>query len=257
MVAVLMLAIFIYSIIAKPEYRLINSIAHVFMPIVNGVGDLITWPVRVGGNLIQKIHKISNLEQENDELRTRLEQALANKNECDIAILENRRLNYEIDTRHTIGFDTIVADIVFDNSAMNHETFLINRGINDGVAAGMVVVSFNNVMVGIVIDAGGDFARVRTLTDANTNIAVRVAGSDVYGFLHGDGSNTPTIGFFSDPKFHGDAGVKIVTSNISGILPSNVYVGQMQNESEVAVQSSGELSRVMVLKFNSNGEKYK
>ena len=82
-----MLAIFIYSIIAKPEYRLINSIAHVFMPIVNGVGDLITWPVRVGGNLIQKIHKISNLEQENDELRTRLEQALANKNECDIAIL--------------------------------------------------------------------------------------------------------------------------------------------------------------------------
>ena len=256
-VAVLLPAIFIYVIVAKPEYRITNSIAHFVMPIVNGIGDLITWPVRVGGNMVQKIHKISNLEQENDELRARLEQALATKTECEVAILENRRLNYEIDTRHTIGYDTVVADIVFDNSALNHETFLVNRGTDDGVEPGMIVVSFNNVMVGVVIDAGADFARVRSLTDANTNIAVRIAGSDVYGFLHGDGSNTPTIGFFSDPKFIGAAGVKVVTSNISGVLPSNIYVGQMQNESEVAVQSPRELSRVMVLKFNTDMGKYK
>lgn len=256
-VAVLLPTIFIYAIVAKPEYRITNAIAHVTMPIVNGIGDLVTWPVRVGGNLVRKIHKISNLEQENDELRTRLEAALATKTECEVAILENRRLNYEMDTRYTIGYDTVVADIVFDNSAINHETFLVNRGTNDGVTPGMVVVSFNNIMVGVVIDAASDFARVRALTDANTNIAVRVAGSDVYGFMHGDGSNTPTIGFFSDPKFHGDAGVKIVTSNISGILPSNIYVGQMRNETEVSVQSPGELSRVMILKFNTNEGKYK
>lgn len=256
-VAVLLPAIFVYVIVAKPEYRITNSIAHMVMPIVNGIGDLVTWPVRAGGNMVRKIHKISNLEQENDELRTRLDQALATKTECDIAILENRRLNYEMDIRHTIGYETIVADIIFDNSAMNHETFLVNRGTNDGVASGMIVVSFNNVMVGMVIDAGGDFARVRTLKDTNTNIAVRVAGSDVYGFLRGDGSNTPNIGFFSDPKFHGDTGVKIVTSNISGILPSNIYVGQMKNETDVVVQSPSELSRVMILKFNTNEGKYK
>ncbi|MBO7508950.1 MAG: rod shape-determining protein MreC [Alphaproteobacteria bacterium] len=256
-VAVLLPAILIYVIIAKPEYRVVNGISHVIVPVVNGLGDLVTWPVRVGGNLVQKIHKISKLEQENEELRARLDAALANKTDCDVAILENRRLNYEIDTKHTIGYDTVIADVMFDNSAIGHETFLINRGRNDGIERGMVVVSFNNVMVGVVIDAGADFARVRSLTDSNTNIAVRVAGSDVYGFLRGNGSNTPTIGFFSDPKFHGANGVKIVTSNISGILPSNVYVGQMKNESDVLVQSGGELSRVMVLKFNSDEGKYR
>lgn len=256
-VAVLLPVAAVYFVVARPEFKILDGITHAVMPIFHGIGNVITWPVRAGGNLMRTVYNISNLEQENEELRARLATALMTKTECDVAIHENKRLAYELGVKQASGYNTVIADIMFDNSAVGHETFLINRGTRDGVSAGMIVVSFNNAMMGIVIDSGTDFARVRALGDSGTNIAVRVAGSDVYGFLRGNGSDTPTIGFFSDPKFQPAPGIKIVTSNISGVLPPNVFVGTMQNEADVEVNSPGEQSRVMVLKFNTNEGKYK
>lgn len=256
-VAAVLPFVFVYIVVAKPDYRIMNGLAHIAMPIVNGAGDLVTWPIRAGGKIIKKVSKISNLEQENEELRARLDQALADKNRCDIALLENQELERELDIVRNTPYASVVADVVFDNSALHHGTFLVNRGARDGIEAGMVVVSFDNTLAGIVIDAAPSFARVRSLIDSNTNIAVRVAGSEVYGFLSGNGSDTPTIGFFNDHKFQPDAGVKLVTSGISGVLPPDIFVGKMKNDSGVDVMTPRELSRVMVLKFNSDKNTYK
>lgn len=256
-VAAILPFVFIYIVVAKPDYRIMNGAAHIALPIANAVGDLVTWPIRAGGNIVKRVQKISNLEQENEELRARLDQALIDKNKCDIALLENQELERELDIVRNNPYASVVADVIFDNSALHHGTFLINRGTHDGIVPGMVVVSFDNTLAGIVIDSGTNFARVRSLIDSNTNIAVRVAGSEVYGFLGGNGSNTPTIGFFSDPKFQPSGGIKLVTSGISGVLPPDIFVGTMKNDSDVDVVTPRELSRVMVLKFNSDENKYK
>lgn len=256
-VAAILPFIFIYIIVAKPDYRIVNGVTHVVFPVVNAIGDLVTWPIRVGGNIVKWANKISNLEQENEELRARLNMALTDKTKCDIALLENQKLEHELDIVHTSPYASIVADVIFDNSAIHHGTFMINRGTRDGVAPGMVVTSMDNTLVGVVIDSGAHFARVRSLIDSNTNIAVRIAGSDVYGFMHGNGSDTPTIGFFSDHEFQATSGIKLVTSGISGVLPPDIFVGLMKNDSDVDVISPGELSRVMVLKFNTDTDKYK
>ena len=247
----------IYLIVAKPDYRMMNGAAHVMMPIADGFGDFITWPLRTGGRFFRKIHDISKLEQENEELRAMLQNELSKNQDCDIAILENQKLAHELDVKHNSNFENIVADVILDNSALNHETFMINRGYSDGIEPGMAVISVENTLVGTIIDAGKDFSRVRALTDSNTNIAVRIAGSEVYGFIHGNGLSNPTIGFFSDPKFQPSSGVKLLTSSISGILPPNIYVGTMLNTSEVDVITPGKVSRVMVLKFNTDQGKYK
>ena len=200
--AVLLPVLFIYIMVAKPDYRVMNGLAHIVLPVAHGVGDIITWPVRLGGRLIKNIHNISNLEQENEELRARLDQALAEKNACDFAIIENQKLAQELDVVRSNDYPSIVADVFFDNSVLHHGTFMINRGTNDGVNRGMVVTSFDNKLAGIIIDSGAEFSRVRGLTDSNTNIAVRIAGSDVYGFMSGNGSSTPTIGFFLHTTKH-------------------------------------------------------
>ncbi len=256
-VAAILPFIFVYIVVAKPDYRVINAVAHIAMPVVDGIGDLITWPVRAGGNIVKRVHDISNLEQENEELRARLDMALADKNNCDIALLENQKLERELDIVKNTPYAAVVADVIFDNSALHHGTFMINRGSRDGVAPGMVVVSFDNTLAGIVIDTAAHFARVRSLIDSNTNIAVRIAGSEVYGFLAGNGSNTPSIGFLSDHKFQTARGVKLVTSGISGVLPPDIFVGTMKDDSDVDVLTPRELSRVMVLKFNSDQDNYK
>ena len=256
-VAALLPIMLIYIVVAKPDYKIINGTAHIFLPVANAVGDFFTWPIRAGGNLIRNIRDISNLKQENEELRTRLDMALATKNECDVALLENQRLARELDVKRNIDYETVIADVILDNTAINHGTFLIDRGTSDGVKQGMVVVSFDNTMVGTVMDTGAHYSRVRALNDSDTNIAVRVAGSDIYGFLRGNGSANPTIGFFNDTQFQGGAGIKLLTSSISGVLPPGIFVGTMQNKTDVDVLSPSELSSVMVLKFNVNQENYK
>ena len=246
--------LFIYIMIAKPDYRIMNALAHVVLPVANVMGDVITWPIRVVGDMFENLHELSTLRAENAELRVRLDEAMATKNACDVSIAENRKMQNEIGLVQQIPHKTVIADVIHDNRALHHNTFLINRGTNDGIAPGMVVISPSNQFAGTIVDAGSGFARVRAVTDSDTNIAVRIAGYEVYGFLSGNGSSTPTIGFFSDPNFRAAADLSLVTSNISGVLPADIYVGKMKNDTDVNVLQPGTLSRVIVLQYDTDSE---
>lgn len=246
----------IYVMVAKPDYTIMRAMGHVVVPVFSAVGDAVTWPIRAVGNIFDNIAELSNLRDENEELRAQLDALRANKNMCDVAIAENQKLARELDMVNSQPYDAVLADVQYDNRAFGHHTFLINRGAGRGIEPGMVVVSPDNTLAGIVVDAGVNFARVRALTDADANIAVRVVGSEVYGFLQGNGTSMPTMGFFSDPQFQPDSGVKLVTSNISGVLPGGIIVGQMVNDKDVKVVNPKRLSRVMVLKFDAV-DKYK
>jgi len=240
----------IYILIAKPDYALMNGLAHVVLPVANFVGDVITWPIRAVGKSTDWVRETSNLRSENKMLREKLDAAMANKYTCDIALMENKKLEHEIDIKRASPYATVIADIKFDDSVFHHNNFLINRGKNSGVYTGMVVVSFENRLIGVITDCGTHFCRVRALTDSDSNIAIRVVGSDVSGFLHGNGKTGASVGFFSDTQFTGRQGLKIITSNISGILPSGIYIGDMIDDTRVDVLQPNQNSRVMVLKYN-------
>ena len=246
--------LFTYIMIAKPDYRVMNGLAHVVLPVAHGVGDLITWPVRVAARGVTNMRDLSRIRAENEELRAALDAAMQRSHECDIAIAENQHLIQQLDIVTQSPRGAIVADVTHDAGAFNHATLFINRGMRDGVAPGMAVVSMDNSLIGIVLDAGAHFARVRTLTDSDINIAVRVVGSEVYGFLAGNGSHKPSMGFFSDPEFQAAAGIKLVTSNISGVLPAGIFVGTMVNSRDVEIVSPDVMSRVMVLQFDADNE---
>lgn len=255
--AMVLPVLFIYIMVAKPDYHLMNALGHVVVPVAGWIGDIVTWPIRTIGATIDGIAEISSLRAENEELRARLDAALINKNACDVAIEENKKLGRELDLVNAQPRDTLIADIIHDNSALGHNTYIINRGITDGIDKGMVVVTTDMVLAGIVIDVSGHFSRVRALTDTDTNIAVRVVGSEVYGFMTGNGSSKPTMGFFSDPEFQASHGLKLITSNISGVLPSGLVVGEMIDDTYVNVVSPSRLSRVMVLKFDTHKNEYR
>ncbi len=246
--------LFIYIMIAKPDYALMNGLAHIVLPVANWVGDVITWPVRAIGNGIENVRELANLRTENEELRAQLDAALRNKNACDVAIAENQKLTQELNIVQSYQNGAIVADVIYDNTAFHHSTFFINKGAQHGLKKGMVVVSTDGHLVGIIFDVASRFSRVRALTDTNTNIAVRIAGTDVYGFLQGNGSNTPTVGLFSDPGFQPTPGLKLVTSNISGILPNGISVGEIIENTDVRIVTPNTLSRVIVLDFDGTKE---
>ena len=240
--------------IAKPDYKIMNGLAHIVLPVANVVGDVITWPVRAMGNVLRDLNELSNLRTENAELRSRLDDALSNKYKCDIAVAENDSLVRQMGIIKKSPQRTVIADVIHENRVLHHNTFIINRGKTDGVDSGMVVVSPSNQFAGVIIDAGENFARVRAVTDSETNIAVHVAGYEVYGFLSGNASRSPTVGLFSDPQFKSAPGLTLVTSNISGVLPHGIFVGTTKKGAYVDVLQPGTLSRVIVLQFDRASE---
>ena len=247
--------LFIYVMIAKPDYKLMNAAAHVVVPIAHGVGDIITWPVRVVGNTVVNIRELANARAENEELRARLDAALAGRDACNIAMAENQRLNRELDTVRSQPQRAIIADIIHDASAFNHNTFFVSRGADDNISAGMVVVSMDGRFIGVITDVAATYARVRTIADAASNIAVRIVGADVYGFVQGGGGRA-RLDLLSDPAFQPAKGNVLVTSNISGILPAGIVVGTIGADGDIVVTNPKSLSRVMILKFDGQN-KYK
>lgn len=245
--------IIIYIMIAKPDYALMNAMSHVVVPVARWTGGVITWPIRAAANVAGNVRELSYLRAENAELRDALDAARARMSGCDIAIAENQKLNRELDIVRATPSGAVVADVTHDPGAFNNATIFINRGTRDGVKPGMVVVSMDNSLVGIVADTGTGFAKVRTLADSDINIAVRIAGSEVYGFLTGNGSRRPVVGLFSDPEFQPTPGIKLVTSNISGVLPGGIFVGSLDADMDANVIDAGALSRVMVLMFDDGG----
>lgn len=246
----------IYIMIDKPDYKIMNGLAHIVLPVANWVGDGVSWPIRAIGNMAGGIRQLSEIKTENKNLRIKLDEALKNQNICQVAISENQKLNKELDIVGDYQSGTIVADIIHDNAILHHNTFFIDKGSNAEIQPGQIVISFNGMLVGIVSDVASDFARVRALNDLKSNIPVRIAGSEVYGFLRGNGTDNPKIGFFSDPEFQPTKDLRLISSKIGGILPDGIFIGTMENESEVKILNPGEISRVMILKFGGQN-KYK
>ncbi|MDR1337472.1 MAG: rod shape-determining protein MreC [Rickettsiales bacterium] len=246
----------IYVMIDKPDYKIIGAMSHIVLPAANWVGDVVSWPIRAVASGVAGIRELSNLRGENEELRAKLDQALRMRNECGVAISENQRLARELDMVRASPQKAVAALVSYNNDAFHHSTFFIDKGARAGIEPGMAVVSFDGRLAGIVIDAGPTFAKVRSLTDSKSNIPVRVAGSEVYGFLQGSGSGDPTMGFFSDPEFQPTRGLKLVTSNIRGVLPDGIIVGEMSNSTDASVLRPTRMSSVMVLQFDGK-DKYK
>ena len=65
------------------------------------------------------------------------------------------------------------------------------------------------------------------------------------------------MGFFSDPEFQPTKGLKLLTSNISGVLPAGLIVGEMIDDTDVNVVSPKKLSRVLILKFDTHKNEYR
>ncbi len=256
LVAAVLPVFIVYILVGKPDYRIMNGVAHVVVPVGRAVGDLVTWPVRAVGRGIENLRDLSRIRSENEELRVRLDAALRNKNECEIAIVENLRLAQELGVSKSILQKTVITRIVADGAVFSHKNFLLDKGANSGIEPGMAVVDFENNLVGMVIDAGKNFSRVRGLSDAKSSVPVRIAGSEVYGFLGGNGTVYPRLDFISDPLFQVSEGLRLVTSGINGVLPDGIPVGVLRKNKSAQITDPGKSATVMVLGFDGK-ERYK
>lgn len=206
-------------------------------PIGKAVGQVIV-PMQKGLNKIGTAMNIRQmefqskeaLEEENKALKEQvalLEEQL-NRVALEQAELEQLRDLYSLDQTYD-SYEKVAANIVGKDTSNWFSTFIIDRGTNEGIEIGHNVIA-DGGLVGIVIDVGNNYAKVRSIIDDNSNVsAIDLNSSDnciVAGSLKAMNDRQQLlITDLRDADNNVAVGDQLVTSNISDIYLPNIPIG--------------------------------
>ncbi len=180
--ALLAVSLLLMAVSANPLVRdLQNGVAFAFKPfevaiegVANGVGSI--------GSAITEIDRIR---VENQALRAENERLQTENRAAAEARRENDALTSLLQLRQGLDFKTIPTAVIARESSEARRAVVIDRGSNDGVAVGQVIVAAGGSLAGRVVDVGADFARVVLISDSS---------STVIGQLLGTGSTGKVVG---------------------------------------------------------------
>lgn len=130
----------------------------------------------------------------------------------------------------TSSLPLIAATIVSKSFNKSQSTITINAGAGSGVKPGMPVIN-DQGLVGIIYSTSEDFSIARTLKNIDLKITVKDERSRVDGVMKWSGEDLVIIDV---PKTYDiETGDRIITSEISSIVPIPIPVGVVTGLSKV------------------------
>ena len=138
--------------------------------------------------------RYESLAAENAQLKSTIAQMEDVARQADAISRENERLRQALDLK-AAHEDYVLVDayIIGWSSSDFSNTFTINRGTDAGIAVNQVAITANGEVVGLVTQAGRNFAVVKTVLDSTLEISATIASSGYNGMVSGgyvDGSET-------------------------------------------------------------------
>lgn len=126
------------------------------------------------------------LEAENAALREKISQMEEDARLADSLAREIARLRQLLDLEPAKeGYDLVDAYIISWSTSDWSSTFTVNRGTNAGIQPGMCVITSNKEVVGLVVEAGPNYAIVKTVLDSTLEISAALASSGYSGMVQG------------------------------------------------------------------------
>ena len=159
-------------------------------------------PFRAIGNTITNqvekyysyMFRYEALSAENQALKSQISQMEDVARQADSVSRENQRLRalLELKTSHE-DYELVDAYIIGWSSTNWSNTFTINRGTTSGIEEGLCAITANGEVVGLVTEAGLNYAIVKTVLDSTLEISATIATSGYNGMVSGgyiDGHDT-------------------------------------------------------------------
>lgn len=224
--------------------------------VLPNVAGTIATPFRTAGTVIvNKIDEWTNyftefdaMKAENERLKKDLARLEADIRQAEYDREENKLLRELLELteqRRDLSFESA---LIVERDASNWARLLtVNKGTLSGIAVGDCVIDQYGNMVGIISEAGLNWATVRTLLDSETGIGAKVFRSGLNAVAQGDfalmNDERLSLGYLStDSDVMG--GDLIVTSGLGDYLPSGIVIGYVE---ELRTSDDG-LSRHAVIR---------
>lgn len=197
----------------------------IIVPFEKSIASIGQWMTGVQDSFQEK----EDLIQKNKELQTTVDTLTEQNNvllqdQAELARLEQL---YELDEEYT-DYPKVAARIISKNPGNWYDTFMINRGSNDGIRVDNNVIAGKG-LVGIVTEVGSNWATVRSIIDDSSNVSAMTVSTDDICVVEGDleliDEGKLRFSQLYDREDKVSVGERIVTSNISDKYVEGLFIG--------------------------------
>ena len=213
------------GVTSEPLAEAAGMIVVPFEKSINGIGS---WIGEISQTFQDKQELINKNQELQDAVDTLTEQNnILIQNQSELSRLQEL---YKLDEEYS-SYPKVAARIISKDPGNWYDTFMINRGSNDGIRVDNNVISGKG-LVGIVTEVGSNWATVRAIIDDSSYVSVMTVGTDDNCVVTGDlelideGKLRFSQLYDKDDKV--TVGERIVTSNISDKYVEGLFVGYVR-----------------------------
>ena len=178
-------------------------------------------------DVVTNYSDIRDLTRENDALRTENERLSGEVARLREEATRREQLERLLEVKGGLSDQQFLAASLLARAPSNlRQLIAIDRGSDDGIKAGMAVVTEGRTLVGTVTRVEGSHAWVALVTDVDSAVSALVLESRDQGVVSGGYSRQLAMEFVSQ-----DATVKegdtVVTSGLGGTYPAGFVIGKV------------------------------
>ena len=205
------------------------------IPLQQGINQIGGWL----GDMSDNFETLQQLRTENEKLQEQIDTLTTENSNLQEERYELERLRelYQLDQNYS-DYEKTAAHVIGKDSGNWFSTFTIDKGSDDGIAVDMNVMAGSG-LVGIVVDVGPSWAKVRSIIDDSSNVSGMVLSTSDRCIVSGDLSliDEGQIRFeqMENNENQVSVGDQIVTSYISDRYLQGILIGYV---SEVTVDSN-------------------
>lgn len=181
------------------------------------------WPFRQAAKVWDRYVALVGVSKENESLRRRLAELEMETTRLKEVELSHGRMKSLMEFRETLPQAMVGAQVVARTEDGTSAALFISTGAKKGVSADAAVVGLGG-LVGRVVTASRDYAKVLPMTDASSAAGAVVQRSRVQAVVRGAGRNRCRL---EHVPVNSDVGVgdAVVTSGLDGLFPPGLMIG--------------------------------
>ena len=138
---------------------------------------------------------------------------------------ENLQLRQALDLAVDEDFEIAIGTVIGKNIA--EDIMVIRTNKNAAIEKGMPVMTSSKVVVGKILETNGGISNVQLISAKNNSFDAKIAGKEITGVIRGTGAARIIFDLIPHDA-EVQAGDIAVTSNLGGIYPENLLIGNIQ-----------------------------
>lgn len=192
-------------------------------------------------------HMMTLRDEENTELKRRVDELMTERMKYQEHIAENRRLKELLKLKEEQKNVVAAARIIGRGTNYWTNTLVLDKGAKDGIIKDAAAMTPRG-LAGKITDVSDSYSSLLLMTDINFSAAVRLQESRKEGVLSGTGTGR-TILKYIPPETEVKEGDIVITSGLDLLFPSGLPAGYI---SKVDKAGSGQFQYIEVTPFTDS-----